>query len=621
MTAEAHRGDRKLQPTGTEAQPPDSNDGGATGSGATAAPRALPSPCDVTGMTGEGASPRPAPLPSAIPGTIITRAGPSPVAVDAGRSQEGVVSPSTATESCARPPPQPPLQLASSSVAAVAAAGSPSGATSSIGGGGFPRLRSLTPQPYAGAGKGSQRRRHRFVNVTLPSAPPSPQTELFQTFQRTVRDVYDVYEKLSEGTYGEVFRGVDKRTGAVVALKRLKMLSMHQGFPQTSLREVIALRHIQLQRERLEARQRQATGPSSAARASTVSNPLAEVAQLCDVLVFDRTRPDIVLVFAYATASLAGLLRRQFIFSPPELAYVMKKLLTAVRKLHDMSIIHRDIKSDNVLITSNGEVQLTDFGLCSIISSNGGGGGTSVTPGRAWRTPSVITLAYRPPEMLLGSTAYDEKVDVWSVGCLLAQLYLFEPPFYRHRVLQQQQQQQQGQPQRTAATELEQLSRITEVLGPLPPARVYHPEACQHMRVLGELEEQGRLAEAGKAAQPANWGKLQSLFEPSFLFQQFHGFRGWFEAEVQRTRHQPQRRPTQACMDVLCAALQLDPQQRPSAAELLRMPYFTTLDDAPLQGTYHRPIAVTPEREEEVRRGFMLKVQRCGDSHTQRRPH
>ncbi|KPI86298.1 putative protein kinase [Leptomonas seymouri] len=558
-----------------------------------------------------------APAPTSPPPPVGGPARPTPILVNPCPPQEDVASPLTATGAAARlaelspwnQPQQPLLQQRPSSSVATAAACSPSEV---VDGRTFPRLRSLTPQPYANT-QGSPRRRHRFVNVNLPSAPPPLPTELASMFQRTVRDVYDVHEKLSEGTYGEVFKGVDKRTGAPVALKRLKMLSSHQGFPQTSLREVIALRHIQNQRERLEARQRQrmSSGGGGSAKVA-VADPLAEVAQLYDVLVFDRQQPDIVLVFAYATASLAGVLRRQLVFAPSELAYLIKKLLTAVRKLHVMSIIHRDIKSDNVLITSDGEVQLTDFGLCSIVSS----GGAST-----WRTPGVITLAYRPPEMLLGSTAYDEKVDVWSVGCLLAQLYLHEPPFYRHRALQQGLQGPQQQPQRTAATELEQLARITDVLGPLPPVRVFHPDACRHMHVLEQLEQQGRLAESGKAAQPPNWGRLQSLFEPSFLYQQFHGFRGWFEAEVQRSRHQPQRRPTQACLDVLCAALQLDPQQRPSAAELLRMPYFTTLDDAPLTGGYQRPLAATPEREEEVRHGLMLKVQRCGDSHTQRRPH
>ncbi|TPP42902.1 Protein kinase domain family protein [Leishmania donovani] len=483
-----------------------------------------------------------------------------------------------------------------------------SAAPVAMGTSGFSRLRSLTPTPYPGT-QGSPYRRHRFVGVNLPGAPP-PSID-FSSIQRTVKEVYEVHEKLSEGTYGEVFKGVDKRTGAAVALKRIKMLSTHQGFPQTSLREVIALRHIQNQRERLEERLRNDAHHRGAV---AITDPLAEVSQLCDVLLYDRQQRDIVLVFAYATASLAGLCRRQFAFTPSEMALLMKKLLIAVRKLHEMRIIHRDIKSDNVLVTSEGEVQLTDFGLCSIAAPGSSRSGTHV-----WRTPSVITLAYRPPEMLLGSTAYDEKVDVWSLGCLLAQMFLLEPPFYRHRA--QAQQQQQRAPERSAATELEQLSRITEILGPLPPVSVYHPDSCQHMRVLEQLEVQGRLAEAGRAAQPANWGRLQTIFEPSFLYQQFHGFRGWFEAELGRSRHQPHRRPTQACMDVLCAALQLDPQQRPTAAELLRMPYFTTLDDAPLLGSYQRVLPVTPEREAEVRRGFMAKVQRCGDSHTQRRPH
>ncbi|KAG5510535.1 hypothetical protein JKF63_06832 [Porcisia hertigi] len=498
--------------------------------------------------------------------------------------------------------PQPQVRSTASIVSPSYAAGT----------NGFPRLRSLTPTPYAGA-PGSPCRRHRFVGVNLPSAPP-PSLD-FSSIQRTVKEVYEVHEKLSEGTYGEVYKGVDKRTGAAVALKRLKMLATHHGFPQTSLREVIALRHIQIQRERLEEKLRKDADHRGLA---AVTDPLAEVSQLCDVLIYDRQQRDIVLVFPYATASLAGLCRRQFAFTPSELAFLMKKLFVAVRKLHEMRIIHRDIKSDNVLVTSEGEVQLTDFGLCSISAF-----GSSQSGGHVWRTPSVITLAYRPPEMLLGSTAYDEKVDIWSVGCLLAQMYLLEPPFYKHRTQAQAQQQQQQQrtPERTAATELEQLSRITEVLGPLPPVRVYHPDSCQHMRILEQLEMQGRQAESGKAAQPANWGKLQTIFEPSFLFQQFHGFRGWFEAELQRSRHQLHRRPTQACMDVLCATLQLDPQQRPTAAELLRMPYFTTLDDAPLLGSYQRLLPVTPEREAEVRRGFMMKVQRTGDSHTQRGPH
>lgn len=571
------------------------------------------------------------------PPPILTSSAASPTtaaaAVTAAGSPLTASASSTLSRAAPQPHPQPPhpAQPQQRNSATGFGASPPSGTSAASPA--FPRLRSLTPTPYPGGPSPS--RRHRFVGVNLPAAPP-PSMD-FSAIQRTVLEVYEVHEKLSEGTYGEVFKGVDRRTGAAVALKRLKMLSTHQGFPQTSLREVIALRHIQYQRERLEEQLRSAEasrqrggrgrGVAAAASASTaatagVANPLAEVSQLCDVLLFDRQQRDIVLVFAYATASLAGLCRRQFAFTPSELAYLMKKLLTAVRKLHEMRIIHRDIKSDNVLITADGEVQLTDFGLCSIAAASAYASSVAAAgPGAGvWRTPSVITLAYRPPEMLLGSTAYDAKVDVWSFGCMLAQMFLFEPPFYRQRT-QPQQQQPQRQPERTAATELEQLSRITEVLGPLPPTRVYHPDSCQHVPVLEKLAAQGRLSESGRAPQPPNWGKLQSIFEPSFLFQQFHGLRGWFEAELQRARHQPHRRPSQACMDVLCAALQLDPAQRPSAAELLRMPYFVTLDDAPLLGSYQRLVPVSGEREEEVRRGFMMKVQRCGDSHTLRRPH
>uniref|UniRef100_A0A0A9X2L5 Cyclin-dependent kinase C-3 n=1 Tax=Lygus hesperus TaxID=30085 RepID=A0A0A9X2L5_LYGHE len=141
-----------------------------------------------------------------------------------------------------------------------------------------------------------------------------------------------------------------------------------------------------------------------------------------------------------------------------------------------MGIVHRDIKADNVLLSNSGAVQLADFGLCVFLSND-----RNLTPG-------IINLAYRPPEMLLGSRRYDEKVDIWSIGCLLAQFFLRRPPFYNpvpllpdhkkdsvtdcngvgnHISNKNNNSGNRSHHVRSVTTELEQLAQICNILGPL----------------------------------------------------------------------------------------------------------------------------------------------------------
>ncbi|RNF02053.1 putative protein kinase [Trypanosoma conorhini] len=471
-----------------------------------------------------------------------------------------------------------------------------------------------TPQGMYSCGCSPSMRRHSKLGVPLPSGPTPID---FGSVTEYVETKYEVKAKISEGTYGEVYVGRCLATGETVALKRLKVLQGLDGFPITSLREIIALRHINSARE---------SAATSEANRGEKKDPIGEVISLRDVLL-SRTHHDIYLVFPYASCSIAGLLQRRFPFCEREIAYVFKKLLRALMKLHAMGIIHRDVKADNVLMHHDGQVRLGDFGLCVFEDS-----------GRRALTPSLINLSYRPPEMLLGITSYDVKVDIWSVGCFLAQMYLRTPPFFlanrRHAAdggaaargghaggRQQQQPPHDPHQHRRAETELEQLSLITDVLGPLSGAGpdAFPPALCQRSAQLEQLRR--ALATTSASALSSSTPSLGSLFQPSFLYSEFHGFAAWFLATAEHRRRDPSHLlPSKECVDVLTAIFQLDPRKRPTAAELLEMPFFDLHRSAPRRVAADR--RANKERpsddelvERHIQREIAEKLLRYHDSH------
>lgn len=125
-------------------------------------------------------------------------------------------------------------------------------------------------------------------------------------------------------------------------------------------------------------------------------------------------------------------------FKISEIKTLVLQLLSAVNHCHQNWILHRDLKTSNLLMNNRGTIKVADFGLARRFGDPVGLGGL---------TQLVVTLWYRAPEILMGATKYSTAVDMWSVGCIFAELLLKEPLFQ-------------------ARTELDLLSMIFKLLGP-----------------------------------------------------------------------------------------------------------------------------------------------------------
>ncbi|KAK2980250.1 hypothetical protein RJ640_008918, partial [Escallonia rubra] len=236
-------------------------------------------------------------------------------------------------------------------------------------------------------------------------------------------DCFEKLEQIGEGTYGQVYRAREIQTGEIVALKKIRMDNEKEGFPITAIREIKILKKLHhdnvIQLKEIVT----STGPES-----------ESVISLTDG---SKYKGSIYMVFEYMDHDLTGLADRPGMrFSIPQIKWYMKQLLTGLHYCHVNQVLHRDIKGSNLLIDNEGNLKLADFGLARSFSNDHNGNLTN----------RVITLWYRPPELLLGATKYGPAVDMWSVGCIFAELL-------------------QGKPVLTGKNEPEQLNKIYELCG------------------------------------------------------------------------------------------------------------------------------------------------------------
>eukprot|EP01060_Flectonema_neradi_P006312 TRINITY_DN14245_c0_g1_i1.p1 TRINITY_DN14245_c0_g1~~TRINITY_DN14245_c0_g1_i1.p1 ORF type:complete len:301 (+),score=45.69 TRINITY_DN14245_c0_g1_i1:71-973(+) len=196
---------------------------------------------------------------------------------------------------------------------------------------------------------------------------------------------YQIKELIATGSGGEVFSGVDSETGCLVAVKKPVAAHGYDGVELSVLREVKLLKEL-----------RELKCPN--------------IINLLDVFVGSG---DVCLVFEHAPHNLSQVIASPKIrLDPPNVKHISHQLLSGVAFLHSQLVMHRDIKPDNVLLSAEGVVKICDFGLSKSLTH-----GITQTD-----TPEVVTVWYRPPELLFGSYKYGEVIDCWSVGCVVAEL-------------------------------------------------------------------------------------------------------------------------------------------------------------------------------------------------------
>ncbi|KAJ7672613.1 kinase-like domain-containing protein [Mycena polygramma] len=293
---------------------------------------------------------------------------------------------------------------------------------------------------------------------------------------------YIQLEKLGEGTYATVFKGRSKTTNEIVALKEIH-LDAEEGTPSTAIREISLLKELKH----------------------------VNILRLHDVI---HTETKLILVFEFCEQDLKRYMDQhgnRGALDPNTVKQFMFQLLKGTNFCHENQVLHRDLKPQNLLINRKGELKLGDFGLA-----------------RAFGVPvntfsnEVVTLWYRAPDVLLGSRTYSTSIDLWSCGCIFAEMITGMPLF-------------------RGKDNNDQLMHIMKILGT--------PSHQQFAKMLKD--------------------------SPEIVLKDFPVF-----PKVPLGQVIPKASP--AALDLLERLLKFDPSERISAADALSHPYFTeTMNAAP----------------------------------------
>uniref|UniRef100_A0A674DZA4 cyclin-dependent kinase n=1 Tax=Salmo trutta TaxID=8032 RepID=A0A674DZA4_SALTR len=252
----------------------------------------------------------------------------------------------------------------------------------------------VTPQSVSHSHSATPEPEENYIPDSPPISPVELKKELPKYLPalqgcRSVEE-FQCLNRIEEGTYGVVYRAKDKKTDEIVALKRLKMEKEKEGFPITSLREINTILKAQ--------------------------HP--NIVTVREIVV-GSNMDKIYIVMNYVEHDLKSLMETmKQPFLPGEVKTLMIQLLRGVRHLHDNWILHRDLKTSNLLLSHKGILKVGDFGLAREY-------GSPLKP----YTPVVVTLWYRSPELLLGAKEYSTAVDMWSVGCIFGELLTQKPLF------------------------------------------------------------------------------------------------------------------------------------------------------------------------------------------------
>lgn len=200
-------------------------------------------------------------------------------------------------------------------------------------------------------------------------------------------DNYVVLEEISQTHLARVVKAKNKKTKEIVALKIITEKKVEDAPSKETLRELLVLMNFEH----------------------------ANIVQFKSIFV---NKSNVVIEQEYCVNNLYSIITT---ISKPFTIYQIKKIMKSIadglKFLHDNEILNRDIKPSNILIDDNCIVKLCDFGSSRIF-----------IPSKPF-TAGIGTKWYKSPEMLLGKKMYDKKIDIWSLGCVFAELFLLEPLF------------------------------------------------------------------------------------------------------------------------------------------------------------------------------------------------
>uniref|UniRef100_A0AAF5RVV9 Protein kinase domain-containing protein n=1 Tax=Wuchereria bancrofti TaxID=6293 RepID=A0AAF5RVV9_WUCBA len=300
----------------------------------------------------------------------------------------------------------------------------------------------------------------------------------------TVEEEWDIFndygqlEKIGEGAYGIVYKAIDLQSQETVAIKMVRLEYEEEGIPVSSLREITLLRELK--------------------------HP--------NVVYLGRVILDvsyIFLVFEYISMDLRdyiNLLPDGVTMNRTEQKTFLYQILRGVCYCHQRRIMHRDLKPQNLLVSAEGIIKLADFGLARAVG----------VPVRAY-THEIVTLWYRAPEILLGASRYSFGVDIWSVGCIFAEMAARTPLF-------------------KGDSEITQLFSIFSIMS-TPTEETWHG-----------------------VSQLANYQEAFPQWKECCLDKALHGSMGSEDLKI------------------LKAMIKYNPAERISAKELLKNPYFNDID-------------------------------------------
>jgi len=278
-------------------------------------------------------------------------------------------------------------------------------------------------------------------------------------------------KKVGEGTYAVVYAGHDAQTKRPIAIKKIKIGQFRDGMDMSAIREVKFLQELKH----------------------------SNVIELIDVF---SSKTNLNLILEYLDSDLEMLIKDRTIrFQTSDVKSWILMTFRGLLHCHQNFILHRDLKPNNLLISANGTLKIADFGLARDYGD----------PRRAMSS-QVVTIWYRAPELLFGSKSYGVAIDIWAVGCILAEL-LIRTPFF------------------PGNNDLDQLDKIFQALG---------------------------------TPTDKSWPDVKAL--PNFVdFKSYPGFPLTNTFTASRNDE----------LELLAALLSLDPRKRPDCMHSLQFPYFT----------------------------------------------